>query len=308
MALTMPDALNGRLVLGTAQLGMSYGIANITGQPDQQLTTNIIREAWTSGIHEFDTAQGYGISESVLGNAFSALKITEKVRVISKFDPSLDHLNHDVMWNTLDASLKALKVAKLYGMLLHHQETMILWEKGLKEICQTFIDSGKVQYLGVSVYSPTAAIKALNSDGIYLIQLPSNILDRRFEEAGVFETAQEKGKQVYIRSAFLQGLILMSLDKIPDNMGYAKPVLQRLNQLRLETGLTLQEIALGYLKMEMPDARMVLGVEHIFQLKQNLESWGKTYSPALIPKIKTMFTNIDENILNPVLWPPVISK
>jgi aryl-alcohol dehydrogenase-like predicted oxidoreductase len=299
----MSKDFNRRLVLGTAQLGMPYGIANRTGQPDQPLANSIIREAWTNGIQEFDTAQGYGISESVLGKAFSALEITEKVRVISKFDPEINHLNSEVMRNTLDASLNELKVPKLYGVLLHHQETMTLWEKGLKEICQAFIDSEKVQYMGVSVYSPTAAIKALNAEGIDLIQLPSNILDRRFEQADIFRIAKEKGKQIYIRSAFLQGLILMSLDKIPDHMGYVKPVLQRLDQLRLETGLTSQEIALGYMKMEMPDAQIVLGVEEVAQLKQNLESWEKIYSSSLIPKIKAKFENVDETILNPVLWP-----
>jgi aryl-alcohol dehydrogenase-like predicted oxidoreductase len=299
----MPNALNRLLVLGTAQLGMPYGIANRTGQPDQKLATAIIREAWTNGIQEFDTAQGYGISERVLGKAFSSLEITEKVRVISKFNPELDHLNRDVMQNALDASLNELNVPRLYGMLLHHQETITLWEKGLKKICYTFTDSGKVQHSGVSVYSPKAAIKALNLKGIDLIQIPSNLLDRRFEQAGVFKLARKNNKRVYIRSVFLQGLLLIPFEGIPDNMSYAKPVLQRLNQLRQETGLTSQEIALGYMKMEMPEARIILGVEQITQLKQNLKSWGKTYPPSLIPKIKTMFMNVDETILNPVLWP-----
>ena len=299
----MPNALNRRLVLGTAQLGMSYGIANKTGQPNQKLATTIIQKAWTNGIQEFETAQGYGISENVLGRAFSALGITKDVCVISKFDPGLDHLNRDLMHNALDASLNKLNVQRLYGMLLHHQESMTLWEKGLKRICQTFIESGKVKYFGVSVYSPTAAIKALNLDGIDLIQLPSNILDRRFEQANVFTIAQEKGKHIYIRSTFLQGLLLMSLETIPNNMSYVKPILQRLDQLKKETGLTSQEIALGYIKMEVPEAQIILGVEETAQLNQNLLSWGKGYPPSLVSKIKTLFKNVDETILNPVLWP-----
>jgi len=40
------------LVLGTAQLGLSYGIANKIGQPDQDVSTAIIREAWNGGIQE----------------------------------------------------------------------------------------------------------------------------------------------------------------------------------------------------------------------------------------------------------------
>jgi aryl-alcohol dehydrogenase-like predicted oxidoreductase len=180
---------------------------------------------------------------------------------------------------------------------------MTLWEKGLKRICQTFTDSGKVKYLGVSVYSPTAAIKALNSEGIDLIQLPSNILDRRFEKEDVFTIAQEKGKQIYIRSTFLQGLLLMSLESIPNYMSHVKPVLQKLQQLRNETGLTSQEIALGYMKMEVPEAKIIIGVEEVAQLNQNLQSWEKVYPTSLVSRIKTIFKNVDETILNPVLWP-----
>ena len=58
-----------RLVLGTVQLGMPYGIANRLGKPSQEVATSIVRTAWSKGIREFDTAQGYGDSETVLGKA-----------------------------------------------------------------------------------------------------------------------------------------------------------------------------------------------------------------------------------------------
>ena len=59
------------LVLGTAQLGMSYGIGNRAGQPDPSRALEIVREARDHGISEFDTAQHYGTSEAVLGEAIS---------------------------------------------------------------------------------------------------------------------------------------------------------------------------------------------------------------------------------------------
>ena len=59
-----------RLVLGTAQLGMDYCIANTTGQPVYDTAKTIVQEAWESGICEFDTAQAYGQSEQVLEQVF----------------------------------------------------------------------------------------------------------------------------------------------------------------------------------------------------------------------------------------------
>ena len=59
-----------RLVLGTAQLGTNYGIANRMGKPDFDTAEAIIKTTWDAGIREFDTAQGYGDSEQVLGEVF----------------------------------------------------------------------------------------------------------------------------------------------------------------------------------------------------------------------------------------------
>ena len=39
-----------RLVLGTAQLGMPYGIANRSGQPDASQARAIVEAAWEAGI------------------------------------------------------------------------------------------------------------------------------------------------------------------------------------------------------------------------------------------------------------------
>ena len=57
--ITMDD---NKLVLGTAQLGLNYGIANKTGKPD--LATRAILFVGMGGRYSyFDTAQAYGESE-----------------------------------------------------------------------------------------------------------------------------------------------------------------------------------------------------------------------------------------------------
>jgi len=198
-----------RLVLGTAQLGMKYGIANRTGQPDLKTAEQIIQTVWKNGICEFDTAQAYENSEEVLGHCLSELRITQDALVISKFHPCLDYLNWKQLSIALDKSLSRLHISRLAGIMLHKEEHLKLWEKGLKEIMFTFVKDGRVDRLGVSVYSPKKALEALQTDGIEMVQIPTNILDSRFRDAGVFDLAEQKGKEVYVRSIFLQGLLLM---------------------------------------------------------------------------------------------------
>lgn len=294
--------VSSSLVLGTVQLGLPYGVANRTGQPDQAVATEIVRTAWENGIREFDTAQDYGVSEAMLGLAFAKLGISAEVKVISKLDPALDHCDPQVMAQALKISLERLGVPSLYGLMLHKESLLGQWPNGLGDILRGFVVSGRVKKLGVSVYSPDSALAALNIAEIDLVQLPSNILDRRFERKNVFQLAAQRGKQVYIRSVFLQGLILMEPKDLPEHLSFARPVLEQIIALSQELGLTRQELALGYLKEIVSEAKLIVGVETPDQVLRNVAGWEKKPAVKIAPMVLKYFGNIDEKIVNPVLW------
>ena len=290
------------LVLGTVQFGLPYGIANKTGQPDQQIVNDIVWTAWQQGIKEFDTAQDYGVSEQVLGIAFEKLGIASQVKVISKIDPDLDHCDPEAMLKALNQSLTKLQVPCLFGLMLHREELLDKWSNGLRDLLFDFKKLGKVEKLGVSVYSPDKAEEALNLEGIDIVQIPSNILDRRFERKNIFELANTKKKEVYIRSVFLQGLILMEEEEIPEHMLFVKPVFDKIKHLSLKLNLTKQELALLYLKQKVPDAKLVIGSETSQQVMKNVASWRKDASKELVASVLETFDQIDKRILNPSLW------
>ena len=293
------------LVLGTAQLGFNYGIANAgkTEQPTQTTANAIVQEAWENGIREFDTAQGYGKSEQALGEALSKLGVSAEALVISKFDPALDHLDRNVLSNAVGESLSRLGVPSLYGMMLHKEKMLSAWDNGLSKIFHTFVVSGKIKHIGISVYSPEKAIQALNTDGIDMVQLPTNILDRRFETAGVFQLAEEKKKKIYIRSVFLQGLILMDIGEIPEKMSFVKPVIEKLESISNELKLSRKKLALDYIKSEMPNAKVVFGADTPLHVKENVACWEGELLPSSVDRVKKIFDCVDEKILNPTLWP-----
>jgi aryl-alcohol dehydrogenase-like predicted oxidoreductase len=292
-----------RLVLGTAQLGMNYGIANRTGQPDFKTAESIVKIAWESGIREFDTAQAYGESEKVLGHCLSRLGIKNEASIISKTHPNLDHLNLTKMQKALETSLSNVNRDYLYGYLLHREELLDQWDKGLEEILVNFVEKDRlVKNIGVSVYSPERAIQALKTDHISIVQLPSNVLDRRFENAGVFELADRLQKTVYVRSVFLQGLLLMDSKNVPKKMQLVIPVLEKIDSIVKETGLSRHELALGYAKKAYPNAKIVFGVETQEQLKNNLKSWERSLPLSFVERGKKEFNYVENKILNPVLW------
>ena len=294
--------MNCSLVLGTAQLGMPYGIANINGQPDSSLAKTILKTAWENHIRVYDTAQGYGESEKSLGNAIKSLGLSSEVKIVTKLNPSLNHLDKTALEQAVKGSLTRLDVPILYGLMLHREEFLELWECGLGDTLRGFVSKGLTKHIGVSVYSPDKALLALNMDGISIVQLPSNIFDRRFEHAGVFEYAKKKRKQIYVRSVFIQGLALMSVEELPKHMQFAAPVLKMLDELCSDSGITRQGLALGYAKYAYPNSKILFGVETPDQLEENIVYWNENLPVAVIDHVKEVFNNVEERILNPALW------
>jgi aryl-alcohol dehydrogenase-like predicted oxidoreductase len=291
-----------RLVLGTAQLGMPYGIANRTGQPDFETAVSLIKTAWDYGIREFDTAQAYGESEAVLGKAFAYLGISNYVRVITKLDPKLEPLQEQDINRAIKRSLERLRISALYGLMLHREEWLDSLSLGLEKTLRTLVLYGAVHHIGVSLYTPVKALQALESDIMDIIQVPANILDRRFADAGVFDLAQETKKQVYIRSVFLQGLLLMKPEDLPANMAFAKKPIGKIDSLCAQYQYDRHEIALLYIKGKYPQARIIIGTETPTQLKQNLNIWRNNYTPVFEINEIDSLSILDERVINPSFW------
>lgn len=281
---------------------MHYGIANKVGQPDFLTVQSIVAEVWESGVREFDTAQAYGESERVLGEVLRSIGIAREAKVISKLHPSIDHQDPTALNLALQQTLAHLGLAKLYGLMLHTEDLLDIWETGLKDTLDKFIEEGLVERIGVSVYSPQKAARALRTNGISLVQLPSNLLDRRFENAGVFSEAKSFGKEIYVRSVFLQGLLLMNASELPASMGFATTVAKRLTNFANETGFSLKQLALGYVRLAYPEQKVLLGCETLEQARENLEIWSKETPRDIVERVRREFQDIPEKILNPSLW------
>lgn len=291
-----------RLVLGTAQLGMPYGIANHTGQPDFETAVSLIKTAWEHGIREFDTAQAYGESEAVLGRSLASLGISNEARIITKLDPKLEPNQEGKIKTAVDRSLERLQIPCLYGLMLHREEWLDNLDHGLEKTLRTLVLGCTVQHLGVSLYTPAKAVQALESNIFDMIQVPANILDRRFAAAGVFDLARETGKQVYIRSVFLQGLLLMKSGDLPANMAFAKLALNKVDNLCVRYNYSRQKMALLYIKRRYPQARIIIGAETPHQMKQNLNIWENNFKSVFNINELDNWPPVDERIINPSLW------
>jgi len=293
-----------RLVLGTAQLGMPYGIANRSGQPDASQGRAIVEAAWEAGIRTFDTARGYGESEVVLGRALADMKVSRQARIVTKVPVPSDASRKGTLKRVVAESLDRLGVPQVYGLLWHSEQVLDVLDEGLRTDMAEVAWDGMTVHWGVSVYTPAKALQAIETGVFDLLQLPANVLDRRFAEAGVFEKAREKRISVHIRSVFLQGLLLLDPETIPQSMGFASPVLKSLRSISEEMGLTRRELALQYVKARFPHASVVIGMETAQQVRENGVAWSAcSMSDLWTRRLESAYPQVDASILDPSKWP-----
>jgi N-acyl-D-aspartate/D-glutamate deacylase len=59
----MRNARPTELVMGSAQLGLTYGAANRTGKPEREAALRLVQRAADAGVETFDTARAYGLND-----------------------------------------------------------------------------------------------------------------------------------------------------------------------------------------------------------------------------------------------------
>src|ERR1700761_3147970 len=208
----MRNTRPAELVLGSVQLGLAYGAANRTGKPSHDAALQLVHRAADRGVANFDTARAYGDSENRLGEA---LKARKGIRTVTKLSP-LSELSLDAPAQhvcaavdaSIAASLEALRRDKLDCLLLHRAAHMTDFGGAVWDRLIELMEEGTILSLGVSGQSPEEALTALDCCDVRHIQLPFNILDWRWRQAGVIDRIRARAHlTVHARSIFLQGLL-----------------------------------------------------------------------------------------------------
>lgn len=285
-----------KLCLGTVQFGTNYGIKNDLGrQPDQQEVFNLLDKAVDSGIEYFDTASVYGTAENVLGNYGIGKK---NVRVISKLKPdaAVDEIEEEIK-----ASLQRLDLESLDGYLLHSAQDF--YRSGVMQQLVRCKEKGLVKHIGVSVYNPEDALNVVRSKICDYIQIPYNVFDRRLDKTDFFTIAKQNNVMVFARSAFLQGLLLMDIDKVPANLTEVVPYLQIFEKICRRYEFSKAEAAFLYSYVHSGIDKIVFGVETIAQLEDNLQIAAKNgkFSDCFA-ELNENFNDIPRKIIIPSLW------
>lgn len=267
----VPDSpYSGGLALGTAQLGMEYGIANSGGRPSGEEAFAILDTARDAGIRALDTAPGYGVAEELVGEWLDARGVTDAT-VMTKLDASVDAEDPAAVTTAVEGSRERLR-GRLDCLLLHEPTAVSRWPR-IAASLRACVEQGLVGRVGVSVYEPEQFAQALAHEEIAVLQAPASALDRRLVDSGLLAEGLASGRTVVLRSVFLQGMLVLPPAELPAGLAFAAPFVERWHALCERHGLAPDSAALRWARTVAPDALVLVGCESRRQVERNAELW-----------------------------------
>jgi aryl-alcohol dehydrogenase-like predicted oxidoreductase len=274
---------------------MAYGVANNAGQVSLSEGAKILSVAASAGIDTLDTAIVYGDSEQRLGElSVARWQVVSKLPAVPLECVSVT----DWVQESVQGSLNRLQVAKLKGLLLHKPEQLMsAIGPELYSALHRLKADGKVEKIGVSIYSPDELDQLTREYALDLVQVPFNVVDRRISTSGWLERLYSAGVEVHLRSIFLQGLLLMSQQGRPR-------AFDRWNRLWTKWHEWLQmydalpaHVCLAFALSQPGISRVIVGVDTSSQLRGLLES---LQGNAVVPPPELACEDIE--LVNPSLW------
>ena len=281
-----------KLVLGTVQFGMDYGIANRSGQVSKEESDAILSLAWERGIRRFDTAPGYQ-SEDLLGRFFARNKLQNSAKVLTKIPPLAGTTDYRrAVRDTISCSLEKLG-CPIDGLFFHRSA-----DAGLLEVDPAFFSSVleefSISFFGVSVYEPSEIESFRNSRFELAFQFPLNVVQKSFEAVDM-----PIGKR-YARSIFLQGLLSVPTD-LRSNAGPGLSQFHKCyHQALAQQKINPLDYAISFVANSSSADFVLVGVNSMSQLNQILSADIK--ETCSCDDIERLVSELDHSVIDPRTW------
>ena len=296
------------LVLGTAQLGTSYGINNSNIVTNEDECVDLLEKAWSYGIRFLDTAEDYGSSESMIGK-YHTRNPEQKFNICTKLSGRFDNTQETIS-ERVEASLDRLNAEEIEVYYLHDFE--LCRNDQIMTALFDLVKRGFVSRIGISIYEPDELRYILDSFGstVNVVQLPFNVFDSaRWTESGLLQRAQKLGIDIFVRSVFLQGILFKNPeDLIVKKLGLSD-ICRKLGNISKQTNVSVEELALTFVRDIDAVSAVVIGSETPDQIKNNIDllSSSTNWREADRNQIIELSRSLADYSADPRQWNEVLS-
>jgi aryl-alcohol dehydrogenase-like predicted oxidoreductase len=293
--------MKDKLVIGSANFGLEYGIAN-KRKLSEAAVSEILEFAHAQGVWGIDTARAYGDAEKVIGNFFAGHgKI---FNVITKLPNNEYRSAKDVEQEIID-SLKNMNIAHIDYLLLHSYESLRLYGKTVIPVLQSLRQDKVIGHFGVSVYHPDEVEYILKEvKDSMAIEFPINLFDQRFLKNSLLRIIKETGNYLFARSIFLQGLFFLNEENLNIKFVTVRDKIIKIKEISNEYHISPECIAILFVVTNPWIDKVIIGVDNRNQVMTNIECFTKENLNKFEKIAHYLFELevFDENIILPYKW------
>ena len=267
-----------KLVIGSAQLGMNYGLFHnrkINHKEFKKIEKIILK----SKINFIDTAISYGDSENIIGSSkLKNLHIITKIKLPSKKNIQV----RDWTLKEISKSLYKLKIKKIYGVLIHDYKDLLgKFGKDYLLSLQELKKKKIIKKIGISIYDSHEIQKIWKFWKPDLIQVPFNPLDNRILDSGWVDVFRKFKVKIFARSVFLQGLLINEDNSFIVNKNYLI-LLNKFKNWCYKNNISLLQACIHFVKQFKKIDYLVVGFNNYNQLKEIIDVFKK--KQIIIPR------------------------
>ncbi len=291
--------------LGFGAMGLSFPNA-----PTKEESIQLIHSAVEQGITFFDTAQGYGENELLVGEALEPFR--KEVKIATKFGfkdgnvrLGLDSRPENII-AVAEASLKRLRTDVIDLFYQHRFDPNVPIEDVAGTV-KDLIQQGKVKHFGLSE-APAEIIRkahavlpvtALQSEYSMFYREPETDIISTLEELGIgFVPFSPLGK------GFLTGIINANVELDKDDIRNFSPRFSKENReanqalvdlvvsIATDKNATPAQIALGWLLAQKPFIVPIPGTSKLHRLHENIGADNITLTTDELVKINAALATI----------------
>lgn len=276
----------GQQGLTTSAIGygaMDTGLGD--GTAFDVVSTSAIRRAHESGITHFDTAElyGWGKGERLLGAALAPIR--DEVTIATKFGftPSFSPNSQPAhVREVVDASLRRLGVDVVDVLYQHIDDPDVPIEEVVGAM-KTYVDAGKVKYLGLSNTTPENVRRAHAVHPISVVQTSYSLFDRTSE--AFFPVLENLGIGLVAYRPLARGFLTGTVKPLsgypandfrrhnpwwaPGNFEANHELAEELRTLAASKGATLSQLALAWLLARKPYIVPIPGSRNVDRVAEN---------------------------------------
>lgn len=301
--------------LGFGVMGMNYHRGS---HPDEKAMIKLAHQAVERGVTLFDTAETYGpfFNEVLAGKALSQFK--NKIAITTKFGfnyagnkinemPAGVNSRPERIREMVEASLKRLNIDVIELLYQHRLDPNVPIEEVAGTV-KDLIAEGKVKHFGLCEVGAATIRKAHSVQPVTAIQSEYHLMWREVEKE-VLPVCKELGIGFVpyspVNRGFLTGAIneYTSFNSGNDNRNILPrftpeairsnlKIVEELNKFGRTRGMTIAQVALGWLLQKAPYIVPIPGTTKLSHLEENLRTLDFSLSQQEWNELETAVANI----------------